>query len=104
MRQFDIVENKNTATRDLVPYLLVLQADLFEDLATQVVAPLMSAERYGPRLDWLNPSVMVAESEYVVSMPELAGVPTSILGDRVASAASHREDLISALDFLFTGS
>lgn len=104
MRQFDILENRNPDTREQVPYLMLLQANLFEDLATQVVAPLISAERYGPRLDWLNPVILVRGAAYVVSIPELAGVPASVLGDRVASAASQRQDMISALDFLFTGS
>ena len=102
--QFDILENLNPDTRSHVPYLLLLQADLFQDLSTQVVAPLISVERYGPRLDWLNPTVFVGTSEYVVSTPELAGVPATILGNRVAKAASQRQELISALDFLFTGS
>lgn len=104
MRQFDVVENKNPDTRDQVPYLLLLQADLFGDLETRVVAPLIPADRYGPRLDWLNPTVRIEKIDYVVSMAELAGVPATIIGDPVASAASKRHDVISALDFLFTGS
>ncbi len=104
MRQFDVVENKSPDTSDQVPYLLLLQADLFSELETRVVAPLISADRYGPRLDWLNPTVHVGKNEYVVSMAELAGVPASIIGDPVASAESKRHEVISALDFLFTGS
>lgn len=104
MRQFDVLQNKNPETRGQVPYLLLLQADLFGDLATQVVAPVIAEERFGPRLDWLTPQVTIGTSRYVVSIPELAGVPASILGDPVASAAGQREELISALDFLFTGS
>lgn len=45
MRQFDVVENANPDTRSEVPYLLLLQADLFDDLETRVVAPLISADR-----------------------------------------------------------
>ena len=104
MRQFDIAENRNPDTRDQVPYFLLLQADLFDDLATRVVAPLIPADCYGPRLDWLNPTVRIRDIEYVVSMAELAGVPASIIGATVASAESKRHEAISALDFLFTGS
>jgi toxin CcdB len=104
MRQFDVVENNNPETRGQVPYLLLLQADLFNDLATRVVAPLIPAERHGPKLDWLNPTMRIGKTEYVVSVPELAGVPASLTGRRVASAASQRHEVISALDFLFTGS
>ena len=104
MQQFDVLENKNPDTRDQVPYLLLLQADLFEDLATQVVAPLISVDRFGSRLDWLTPLVKVGTSEYVVSIPEMAGVPASVIGGRVGPADSQRQEFISALDFLFTGS
>jgi len=45
MRQFDVVENRNPDTRDQAPYLLLLQADLFDDRATRVVAPLIPADR-----------------------------------------------------------
>jgi toxin CcdB len=104
MAQFDVVENRNPDTRHQVPYLLVLQADLFDDLATRVVAPLVPVSKYGPSLDWLNPSISIDDAEFVISTTELAGVPSSILGDRVCSAANHRSEVISALDFLFTGS
>ena len=104
MPQFDVVENRNPDTRDQVPYLLLLQADLFDDLATRVVAPLIAADRYGAPLDWLNPTVRIGKVDYVVSIAELAGVPASIIGDTVASAESERHEVISALDFLFTGS
>ena len=103
MAQFDVVENRNSDTRHQVPYLLVLQADLFGDLATCVVAPLVPVSKYGPRLDWLNPSILIDDAEFVVSTTELAGVPISILGDCVHSAANHRGEVIAALDFLFTG-
>lgn len=36
MRQFDIVENANADSGQHVPYLLILQAPLFDDLATRV--------------------------------------------------------------------
>lgn len=104
MRQFDVVANRNPETSDQVPYLLLLQANLFDDLATRVVAPLIPADRYGPRLDWLNPTILIGKTEFVISMAELAGVPISIIGDAVASAESKRNEVISALDFLFTGS
>jgi toxin CcdB len=104
MRQFDVVANINPDTSDQVPYLLLLQANLFDDLATRVVAPLIPVDRYGPRLDWLNPTIFIGKTEFVISMAELAGVPVSIIGDKIASAESKRNEVISALAFLFTGS
>jgi toxin CcdB len=34
---------------------------------------------------------------------ELAGVPNRLLGDKVASMKNKRDEIIAALDMLFTG-
>jgi toxin CcdB len=104
MPQFDVVENANPETSGHMPYLLILQADLFDGLATRVVAPLIPLEMSGPALDRLNPVISIEDDSYVVSIAELAGVPVQALGDHVASVTGSRLEVISALDFLFTGS
>jgi toxin CcdB len=38
-----------------------------------------------------------------MSTAELAGVPARILGDKVLSLKSKRDEIIAALDMLFTG-
>ena len=40
MAQFDVYRNPNPATRARIPYLLDVQSDLLEPLATRVVVPL----------------------------------------------------------------
>jgi len=40
MAQFDVYRNAHPATRARVPYLLDVQSDLLETLATRVVVPL----------------------------------------------------------------
>jgi toxin CcdB len=104
MPQFDVVENANPETSGHIPYLLVLQADLFDALATRVVAPLIPLETSGPALDRLNPVISIEGNSFVISIAELAGVPVQALGDRVVSVTGSRLGVISALDFLFTGS
>ncbi len=103
MRQFDVVINDNRDTNRYVPYLLILQAELFDGLATRVVAPLFPHSEYGQSLDRLNPVINIKSAPYVLSIAELAGVPVNALGKRLASAAEHRLEIISALDFLITG-
>ena len=104
MPQFDVVENANPDTSGHIPYLLVLQADLFDGLATRVVAPLIPLEMSGPTLDRLNPVISIEGKSYLVSIAELAGAPVQAPGDHVASVTGSRLEVISALDFLFTGS
>lgn len=104
MQQFDIVENANPESKQSVPYLLVLQAPLFDELATRVVAPLIPRKEFGKQMAHLTPAISVRGRQYVVSTAELAGVPVTTLGPVVDSVVEDRLEIISALDFLFTGS
>lgn len=104
MRQFDIVENANADSGQHAPYLLILQAPLFDDLATRVVAPLIPLKGFGKPLAHLTPVISVAGDSFVVSIAEIAGVPLAALGPKVDSVSDKRLEIISALDFLFTGS
>ena len=103
MQQFDIVENASSGSKRHVPYLLVLQAPLFDELTTRVVAPLIPAKAFGKPLAHLTPIISVADESFVVSMAEIAGVPLAALGPKVDSVSDSRLEIISALDFLFTG-
>lgn len=104
MQQFDIVENASPGSKRHIPYLLILQAPLFDDLTTRVVAPLIPLKAFGKPLAHLTPAIKVADKTFVVSVAELAGVPLSALGQKIDSVVDCRVEIISALDFLFTGS
>ena len=103
MAQFDVHRNCNAHTRELYPFLLDLQTDLLERLATRVVAPLAAADGVGPPIRLLNPVFEVDGVAVVLSTQELAGVHRDVLGDVVTSLAEHRAEIIAALDLLFTG-
>lgn len=104
MAQFDVYRNANSETRQRVPYLLDIQSELFASLSTRVVVPLMLASEVGRPLKELNPKVSLEEVEVVLSIPELAGLPVQLLGERVANLKHLRAEIISAIDFLITGS
>lgn len=103
MAQFDVYDNPNEHTKRNVPYLLDLQADLLNSLATRVVAPLVSASAMGKPIDHLTPQFKVKRKAVYMSTAELAGVPVRALGDKVGSLKDQRHIIIAALDFLFTG-
>ena len=104
MRQFDIFENASPGSKQHIPYLLVLQAPLFDDMATRVVAPVIPLKSYGKPLAHLTPVITVDDESFVVSIAEIAGVPLVALGPKIDSISESRFEIISALDFLFTGS
>ena len=103
MTQFDVYENPNPDTQKIVPYLLDVQADLLADLATHVVVPLVPVAIMGKAAKHLNPVFKIEKTNVVMSTAELAGVPVKILGEKVTSLIDSRNEIIAALDFLFTG-
>ena len=103
MAQFDVYENQNPETKESIPYLLDLQADLLNNLTTRVVVPLITVAAMGRGAKYLNPQFKIRRTTVIMSTAELAGINLHILGDKVCSLKEHRTEIIAALDFLFTG-
>jgi len=102
MAQFDVHRNLNPKTNRTVPYLLDVQADFLDMLATRIVVPLIAADK-ATAARGLNPEFAIGETRVVMSTPELAGIPVRTLGDKVATLKDRRSEIVSALDLLFTG-
>jgi len=104
MAQFDVYRNANPATRARVPYLLDVQSDLLDTLATRVVVPLCKPEVLRGKLaERLNPVFEVEGRKMVMLTPELAGVSRKALGEQIANLANRRDSIIAALDLVITG-
>ena len=103
MAQFDVYLNQNPSTRKAIPYLLDVQADLLDTLATRVVVPLILPEEMSLAAKHLNPRFKVKGESVVMSTAELAGISFRSLGDKVATLKSKRDEIIAALDLLITG-
>lgn len=103
MAQFDVYENQNPETKATIPYLLDLQADLLDNLATRAVVPLITVAAMSKAAKNLNPQFKIKRITVIMSTAELAGVHLHVLGDKVCSLKEHRTEIIAALDFLFTG-
>jgi toxin CcdB len=104
MAQFEVFRNNDPASRRAVPFLLDIQSDLLEPLATRVVVPLAAqgAEPL-PSMKRLMPVFEIEGRKLVLATPQLAGVSRSLLGARVASLADRRHEIVAALDVLITG-
>jgi len=104
MAQFDVYRNTNPAARTRIPFLLDVQSDLLDSLATRVVAPLCKPELLKGKLaERLNPVFEVEGRKLAMLTPELAGVPRKILGERIGNLSGERHSIIAALDLLITG-
>ena len=103
MAQFDVYLNPNAATRKDIPYLLDVQSDLLDTLATRVVVPLVFAKEMGLAAKHLNPQFKIKGTAVVMSTAELAGISNRSLGNKIASLMNKRDEIIAALDLLFIG-
>jgi len=74
MPQFDVYRNLNPATRQVIPYLLDLQAELLSPLATRVIAPLVLASEIGHPIQHLNLQFEIEGILVIMSTAELAGI------------------------------
>jgi toxin CcdB len=101
MAQFDV---HRAAGRSKPPYFLVLQSDLVRAVKTVVVAPLyLSRESATPNLPRLHPIFAIGEAQMTLMPTLMAAVQRNFLGAQIASLAEHRNDIIAAIDLLFTG-
>jgi toxin CcdB len=103
MARFDVCANLHRPSRERVPYLLELQADLLSGLGTRLVAPLVPVARFGPLASRLNPVVRIGSRNFVMDTALVAGIPATQLGERVASLQARSAELLGALDFLVSG-
>ncbi len=104
MAQFDVYRNPDAASRGRIPYLLDVQSGLLEPLATRVVVPLCRPQVLrGKAAERLNPVFEVEGRQVFMLTPELAGVPSKSVGERVGNLASERAAIVAALDMIFTG-
>jgi len=103
MAQFDVYLNPNTETSSNIPYLLDVQADLLDVLATRIVIPLHTTASMPKPARHLNPILKINGEKFVLSTAELAGIHAAMLGEPIDNLNAYREDIITALDFVFTG-
>lgn len=70
MAQFDVYRNPNPATRARIPYLVDVQSELLDSLATRVVVPLCKPVVLKGRLaERLNPVFQVEGRKSACSRP-----------------------------------
>jgi len=104
MAQFDVYPNPNPASRARVPFLVALPSDLLGAFAATVVAPLrLKSDRDVIPVLRLNPVIQVDGAEYFLRLQELAAIATRSLRHPITNLSAQREEILAALDFLFTG-
>lgn len=99
MAQFDIYRRGTGG----VAFLVDLQDDMLDGLSTRVVAPLVVIESVGVPMKIVNPRIVVEGKPHILMSHLLAAIPASSLGEPIGSARGQRDEIIAAMDLLFTG-
>jgi toxin CcdB len=104
MAQFTIYANTSAQTKQHYPYLLALQSNLLNDLATCVVAPLAPVSQHAQTaMTRLSPVISVAGEDYLMQTMQLSAIARKQLGKAVGDASANSHEIIAAVDFLISG-
>jgi toxin CcdB len=104
MAQFDVFENPNVAQREAFPYLVSMQSEQLDHLATRFMMPLQrlsAAPRSAPRR--LSQTVVVGDEAVYLAAHLCAPFPARVLRKPVASLAREAAVFIDALDAIVAG-
>jgi len=104
MPQFDIYLNPNKKNRVAYPFIIDMQNNLVDDLATRIVAPLAPYSKFkNEELKKLTPRVSYEGQELLILIPQISSMPTKLLKEPIGSLSHLRDEIIAALDFAIIG-
>jgi toxin CcdB len=102
MAQFDVHRNTGRQ-KESIPFVVVVQSTLFEDYRRRVVIPLVRANAIGAiQFRSFNPTFIVKGLKVVLHPLEVVSVPADQLGAKVGSLADSGQEIVAALDVLFS--
>ncbi|WP_102796220.1 CcdB family protein [Bowmanella denitrificans] len=103
MKQYDLYANTDPASRNTYPYFVDVQTGLLEELNSRVVIPISPALDANSFPKNLCPIIEINNQPFALLTHQITTVSLSFLKSKEGSLLLNRDDIISALDFLFTG-
>ena len=92
MAQFDVYENPSKASKKAYPYILDIQCNLIDNIATRIVAPLALYSQFkNEEMKGLTPKVSFEDKELLILIPQLASMLSKSLKNPVGTL-SHLRD------------
>ena len=104
MAHLDVYRNPDAKTAAMIPFVVDVQSSLLDGLPTTVVIPLARPATIEtlPILR-LNPNVSVAGAKLIALTQDLSPIQRRLLMKPVTNLSPQREEILAALDLLFTG-
>jgi toxin CcdB len=103
MAQYDVYPNPSKSAVDGIPYVVVIQSDLLDALATRMVMPLAISDQSTKTPTSLCPVVMVKGVRLHALAHFAAPLPAKLLKRPVTNVAAQGSALVSAMDAVLSG-
>ena len=103
MAQYDVYPNPSTSAGQGIPYVVVIQSDLLDGLATRLTIPLATLSYSGKVPSALCPLVTVKGQRLHALAHFAAPLPTKLLRKPVGSVSAQASALVAAVDAVLSG-
>ena len=103
MAQYDVFTNPSGSAAEGVPYVVVVQSDLLDALATRLTMPLAVLDAATKVPTALCPVIIVQGQRLHALAYYAAPLPAKALRRPVENVASQASALVSALDAVLSG-
>jgi toxin CcdB len=103
MAQYDVFINPSNSAAAGIPYVVVIQSDLLDALATRLTMPLAVLDFQGKVPTALCPAIMVKGQRLHALAHYAAPLPAKVLRRPVDNVAAQASALVSAMDAMLSG-
>ena len=103
MAQYDVYPNPSNSAADGIPYVVVIQSDLLDALATRLSIPLSEFDDAARVPTALCPVITVKGQRFHALAHYVAPLPARLLRRPVDNVAAQSGALVSAIDVVLSG-
>ncbi len=104
MAQFDVYPNPSKTSKAHYPFLVDIQSNLLNKLATRIVIPLGKRSAFGGKaMQGLTPEISFSDQELLLLTPQISSVSEKHLKNPVGSLSHFGNQIVGALDLAITG-
>ena len=89
-------------SRQVIPFVVVVQSNRFRSSARRVVVPLVAASAFGQADSDVGPHFVIDGQRVVLDPLQVTNVPVDGLGPSVTSLAAEESRIINAMDALLS--
>ena len=102
--QLDIYRNSSERSKDLHPYLLVIQHDYYDDLSTRLILPISYRRYLNGKNHPVTPLINIEFQSLFLNTPCITSVEKVKLKNKnfVCNMPSARTQIVAAIDALVT--